>query len=233
MISKIIPITIIILVIAIIALGALLFSTNNTALPMINSFEECAAAGYPIMESYPEQCKTPDGRNFVREIKPVENKFGEEKTLSVNESIAFEDGLTIALKEVNDSRCKEGVVCVWAGELSPEFLIWKGATTETSQNFSLGTERMKSVIMNGYTITLTAATETSATIIVHKETTEPGVCYIGGCSSQICSDQKDVITTCEYREEYACYKSATCEKQANGQCGWTQTEQLTACLAGK
>ncbi len=31
----------------------------------VNSFEECAAAGYPIMESYPRQCRGPDGRNFV------------------------------------------------------------------------------------------------------------------------------------------------------------------------
>ena len=34
----------------------------------INTFEECAEAGYPIMESFPEQCRTPDGRNFVRVI---------------------------------------------------------------------------------------------------------------------------------------------------------------------
>ncbi len=34
----------------------------------INSFEECARAGYPIAESYPEQCRTPDGRLFVREV---------------------------------------------------------------------------------------------------------------------------------------------------------------------
>lgn len=34
----------------------------------VTSFEECAAAGYPIMESYPEQCRTPDGRTFVRDI---------------------------------------------------------------------------------------------------------------------------------------------------------------------
>lgn len=34
----------------------------------INSFEDCAQAGYPIMESYPEQCRTPDGRNFTKQI---------------------------------------------------------------------------------------------------------------------------------------------------------------------
>lgn len=39
----------------------------------ITSFEDCAAAGYPVMESYPEQCRTPDGVTYVREI-PEEEK---------------------------------------------------------------------------------------------------------------------------------------------------------------
>jgi len=55
-------------------------------------------------------------------------------------------------------------------------------------------------------------------------------CYVGGCSSQICSDDPDVITTCEFREEYACYRTATCERQATGQCGWTPTDELNQCL---
>jgi eight-cysteine-cluster-containing protein len=37
-----------------------------TAVQDINSYEECVAAGYPILESYPEQCMTPDGRSFTR-----------------------------------------------------------------------------------------------------------------------------------------------------------------------
>lgn len=57
-----------------------------------------------------------------------------------------------------------------------------------------------------------------------------GECFIGGCSSQICSDQRDVISTCEYKEEYACYQTATCERQVNGQCGWTETPTLSSCL---
>lgn len=31
----------------------------------INSFRDCADAGFPIMESYPEQCRTDDGLLFV------------------------------------------------------------------------------------------------------------------------------------------------------------------------
>jgi peptidylprolyl isomerase len=34
----------------------------------INSFEECVAAGNPVMESYPRQCRTEDGRLFVEDI---------------------------------------------------------------------------------------------------------------------------------------------------------------------
>lgn len=42
----------------------------------IESFEECAAAGNPVMESYPRQCRTSDGRLFVEEIsEPVPTPF--------------------------------------------------------------------------------------------------------------------------------------------------------------
>lgn len=59
-----------------------------------------------------------------------------------------------------------------------------------------------------------------------------GGCYVGGCSNQICSDQPGMISTCEYRPEYGCYAGARCERQATGQCGWTMTPQLYACLTG-
>ncbi len=54
-------------------------------------------------------------------------------------------------------------------------------------------------------------------------------CKPTGCSSQVCSDE-DRVTTCEYRAEYACYQSATCERQSNGECGWTTTTKLLTCL---
>ena len=55
-------------------------------------------------------------------------------------------------------------------------------------------------------------------------------CKKTGCSSQVCSDE-DVITTCEFRPEYACLQKATCERQKNGQCGFTQTPELLRCLS--
>jgi len=64
------------------------------------------------------------------------------------------------------------------------------------------------------------------------ETASTKPCMKTGCSGQVCSDQ-DVITTCEYRTEYECYKKGACERQANGECGWTQTKELTSCLKGR
>jgi hypothetical protein len=34
----------------------------------ITNFEECVAAGNPVMESYPRQCRA-DGQTFVEELK--------------------------------------------------------------------------------------------------------------------------------------------------------------------
>lgn len=32
------------------------------------SFADCEAAGYPVMESYPRKCATPDGRTYAEEL---------------------------------------------------------------------------------------------------------------------------------------------------------------------
>lgn len=44
-----------------------IFAFTFQTKPIINSFEDCARAGYPVMESYPRQCQT-GGRNFVEII---------------------------------------------------------------------------------------------------------------------------------------------------------------------
>ena len=54
-------------------------------------------------------------------------------------------------------------------------------------------------------------------------------CRVTGCSGSICAEE-EIITTCEYKTEYACYKKAECKKQEDGQCGWTPTEEIVSCL---
>lgn len=46
------------------------FSPKKVIAPSkdVLSFEDCVRAGYPVMESYPRQCKTPDGRTYAEEL---------------------------------------------------------------------------------------------------------------------------------------------------------------------
>lgn len=67
--------TLIGLVVVLAIIAGLLLALSNIAKQQrvlsITTYEECAAAGYPIMESYPEQCATPDGRLFVNSEQQI------------------------------------------------------------------------------------------------------------------------------------------------------------------
>lgn len=78
---------------------------------------------------------------------------------------------------------------------------------------------------------VTVATSTPEPIVVTPPPSTKGQCRPGGCSGQLCTDKPDMVTTCEWREEYACYQSATCERQPSGECGWTETNELRQCLS--
>ena len=57
----------IILIIAIILVSVWFFqsSGNNADLSSIVTFDQCVEAGNPIMESFPERCRTSDGLLFI------------------------------------------------------------------------------------------------------------------------------------------------------------------------
>ena len=110
-----------------------------------------------------------------------------------------------------------------------------GATDEQIGN-ALGKMHADGLIVSGHRFTTTGpageAPARSVTQFWLRATDEAVAkqCYVGGCSSQLCTDQPGAISTCEWREEYACYRDATCEVQADGNCGWTPTAELQACL---
>lgn len=54
-------------------------------------------------------------------------------------------------------------------------------------------------------------------------------CQRTGCSGQICAAEP-MASTCEFLPHYACYRAASCSMQANGTCGWSETEELRRCL---
>jgi hypothetical protein len=62
---------IVLVIVALILIGPKLILKKPVA---VNSFDECVAAGYPVQESYPEQCKTPDNKTFVEDIGNVLEK---------------------------------------------------------------------------------------------------------------------------------------------------------------
>jgi hypothetical protein len=158
--------------------------------------------------------------------------FGVPIEFTVGKEVSLTPGFSVTLVKINDSRCKPGVVCIWAGELSPVFNVSYGNEASESIQITLGTVREKQSTKNGYTFILQNATGTTATIIITKESNFGSLasCYISGCSGEICSDQEGVTSACIYKPEYACYTTATCVRQAHGQCGWTQTSALAACL---
>jgi hypothetical protein len=147
----------------------------------ITTFEECKSAGYPIMESYPEQCRTPEGQLFVREIKkedekptptpiptPTYKNFDTEITMRISGRATFSDGLIVDVEEINDSRCKPGVQCIWAGEIATLLRVTGGTLGTTTKEVRLGTTNNKMVTIPGYEITLSGATTADVTIVVTK-----------------------------------------------------------------
>jgi hypothetical protein len=154
-------------------------------------------------------------------------------------------GITLhvwAVKE--DSRCPIDVQCIWAGRVKIALNV--GVTSDTSTK---ELEQGQSIIVENKKVTLVNVLPTQKQnhkinddeyrfiFKIESHVTNPvvppphqGACYVGGCSAQLCSDQPDMVSTCEWTERYACYKDASCTRQANGTCGWTETPELMKCI---
>lgn len=202
-----------VLVLALIVGGLLWSRAENDALP---------PAGEPVATTTPNAV-TPLPYGAV--------------TLSVGERATF-PGLTIRPVSIEeDSRCPKDVQCIQAGTVRVKVEVASSGKTST-HTIGLG----KSVAVDGATISLTAvmpapvstvqltAADYALTFTVTKPASAMAGCFVGGCSAQICSDQPDVASNCEFRAEYACYRTAKCERQSGGQCGWTDTAALRSCL---
>ncbi|HYC34289.1 MAG TPA: hypothetical protein VEC13_01000 [Candidatus Paceibacterota bacterium] len=173
-------------------------------------------------------------------LEPVLRSEGS-ATVKLLERAEFKEISILPRKVAEDSRCPSDVNCVWAGQTKVEADITtlKGLTVHTFLN-------NESFMIEGYKVTLEkvepypktpgkiAESDYRFTFKVEKAAAvAAGKCYVGGCSSQICSDTPGVASTCEYKEVYACYQGATCERQSDGKCGWTQTGALRKCIFEK
>lgn len=162
--------------------------------------------------------------------------------LALGESAKFGSLTITPLELIEDSRCAIDMVCVWAGTVRVKLRTVSGLgaseqTLELGRSMTTEAEEVKFISVSPSRKESEPAPEGEYRFSFEvrrrsmDEINPPlGACYIGGCSGQICSDEEGVASSCEFRAEYACYRSAKCERQLNGQCGWTETNELRMCL---
>ncbi len=194
-------------------------------------------------------------QNTDEEIVPTTNvlEYGEVE-IGIGETAVFKDLKIKPVTVEEDSRCPIDVQCIQAGtvRLAIEIVSAMGTSTDILKlGESLTTEAQEITFVSvmpqpvagahiqnsAYSFTFDVVPEkTDVPVVVLPSLPVPvennGACYVGGCSSQLCTDEADMASTCEYREEYACYQTATCKRQSSGECGWTPTSELRACLSG-
>lgn len=57
-----------IFLIVLLSVAAILLGLSEAPTRTITTYDECVAAGYPVMESYPPKCQTRDGKTFSQDI---------------------------------------------------------------------------------------------------------------------------------------------------------------------
>ncbi|HEV7121713.1 MAG TPA: hypothetical protein VGN56_02710 [Candidatus Paceibacterota bacterium] len=199
---------------------------HRTAAPV----STIATSTQPVATS---SASTPSAPAVPVSSAPLIHAYGS-VTLSLGQSAKFADVTITPLSITQDSRCPTDVQCIQAGTVQVSVRIGSQAQTlSLNKAFSTSSDTITLTSVQPAKVSTKAivASDYRLTFDVEKKTIAQGKCYVGGCSSEICSDQPGAISTCIYRPEFGCYRSATCERQASGACGWTQTPALQTCLA--
>lgn len=100
------------------------------------------------------------------EVPPA--AFGSTQTLSVGQTVRFDDGLSLELERVEDSRCRQGMQCVWAGELAPILQLRGGFVGDKAVKLRLATGSSPAKQQGPYHFTLRQATPEAASITVNR-----------------------------------------------------------------
>jgi len=116
-------------------------TTKTFEITSIDSFEECVAAGNPVMESYPRQCRTSDGKHFVEEIEeppPVvleteKNIYSKGEWVTVTITNLINEGYDYGV-EIFDPNGKPFFDCLVRAQSIPQ--INPNATTSESWELS-------------------------------------------------------------------------------------------------
>lgn len=55
-------------------------------------------------------------------------------------------------------------------------------------------------------------------------------CVVAGCENQLCVESADdLLDECDYGDRLDCSIRGICERQDDGECGWTETEDVIRC----
>lgn len=115
----------------------------------VNSFEECAAAGNPVMESYPRQCKTKVGRMFYENIPtpsvfPILPADSESPAAGICAEAGEEDVVIVEINlDVPSPRCQKVVAgkrLVIKNNTDETLSMWFGKNKEYSFSVSANDE---------------------------------------------------------------------------------------------
>lgn len=233
-----------ILVVVLLA-GGVFFRDTFMSVPRgadIISFKDCLDAGFPVLESYPRQCRTSDGRTFTEKIaliRVMRPRPDEEiiSPLTIEGEARgiwfFEASFPIVLTDKDGRIIAEGHAEAQGNWMTEDFVPFRAVLEFSASYGERGTLVLRKDNQSGLP-EHDDALEIPVTFGNAQDSSGGGdekraSCRPTGCSGQVCADA-DVITTCEYRQEYACYSNAVCERQADGQCGWTLTAAVGRCL---
>lgn len=137
---------------------AYFFYQDKQKVSKITTFEECATL-YPVMESYPEQCTTPEGKHFTKNIGN-ELEYSEQILISTprpNEKIKsplkitgkakgnwfFEGSFPAELHDGNGAILGTGVMIAEDDWMTEEFVDFAGVITYTLPETKEGTLILK------------------------------------------------------------------------------------------
>jgi hypothetical protein len=117
-------------------IGVLVYINYAVSRKPINNFEECLAGGGIIMESYPRQCRTADGRLYIEDIR---------EPVIPDDGLLFNNAVLEARKVLSDEFGIEEEEVVVVEVLQRE---WRNACLELSGE----DEMCAQVITPGYSV---------------------------------------------------------------------------------
>jgi hypothetical protein len=137
----------------------------------ITNFDECVAAGNPVMESYPEQCAA-DGQTFTNDVGEVNNGFNTTATSGLGAfEVIFPDGMGEIIKPMDsDSFFVMGMT-------QPDFKVGGETTIKELESFGTDAPSLFNIVV-GENFAEPRGTVEEYTLVNGKENSIVGKRYI-------------------------------------------------------